>query len=477
MAVGPLRSTVEVSETGRREGGGGNAMSSGEIPTIPRDGQWVVTKLGLITERARRDPKCKFSTLAYLLNEGYLLACFRELKVNKAPGIDGVTVRQYEENLYENIMDLASRLKRKQYRPQPGRRAYIPKDNKSKRPLGIPVVEDKIVQMGIKKILESIYEVDFRDISYGFRLKRSHHDALEIVDKAIMREPVNYIVDMDIEKFFDSVDHRWMMECLKQRISDPSFLRLIARFLKAGIIEEGNYMETDKGTPQGGIVSPVLANIYLHYVLDLWYEKQVKKETQGYTQMIRYADDFIVCFENKDEAEGFGIKLRERLAKFGLRISEEKSRTIAYGRKAWQQAKEQGGKPATFDFLGFTHYCATTRKGRFRAGRQTSRKKLTQKLKAMNQWLKDIRNQVSLKEWWKTLRQKLIGHYRYYGISGNAERLEAYYYRTVRLAFKWINRRSQKKSMTRDFFFKKYLSWNPLPVPKIYHRTYTLHVA
>jgi len=451
-------------------------MSSGEISTIHRDGQWVLTKLGLITERVRRDSKCKFSTLAYLLNEGFLLACFRELKVNKAPGIDGVTVRQYEENLYENIMDLVSRLKIKRYRPQPARRAYIPKDEKSMRPLGIPVVEDKIVQMGMKKILEAIYEVDFRDVSHGFRPGRSCHDALEIVDKAIMREPVNYIVDMDVEKFFDSVDHQWMMECLKQRISDPNFLRLIVLFLKAGIMVEGSYRETDKGTPQGGVVSPVLANIYLHYVLDLWYEKQVKKETRGYTQMIRYADDFIVCFEHKEEAEAFGDKLRERLAKFDLRISEAKSRTIAYGREAWRQAKEQGGKPATFDFLGFTHYCATTRKGKFRAGRRTSRKKFTQKLKAMNQWLKEIRNQLPLEVWWKTLRQKLVGHYQYYGISGNADKLSAYYHRTVQLAFRWINERSQKKSMTREYF-NNYLTWNPLPVPKIYHKTYTLIVT
>jgi RNA-directed DNA polymerase len=451
-------------------------MSPDETSTIPRDGQWVHTKLGLITERARRDPKCKFSTLAYLLNEGFLLACFRELKVNKAPGIDGVTVRQYEENLYENVMDLVSRLKSKKFRPQPARRAYIPKDEKSKRPLGILVVEDKIVQMGMKKILEAIYEADFRDVSYGFRPGRSCHDALEVVDKAIMREPVNYIVDMDIEKYFDSVEHRWMMECLKQRINDPSFLRLITRFLKAGIMEEGNYMETDRGTQQGGIVSPVLANIYLHYVLDLWYEKKVKKERRGYTKMIRYADDFIVCFENKEEAEAFGIKLRERLAKFGLRISETKSRTIAFGRKTWQQAKEQGGKPATFDFLGFTHYCTTTRKGRFRAGRQTSRKKFAQKLKVMNLWLKEIRNEIPLEEWWRTLRKKLVGHYQYYGISGNMDRVRAYYRRTELLAFKWINRRSQKKSMTWGFF-RKYLSWNPLPVPKIYHRTYTLSVA
>jgi retron-type reverse transcriptase len=344
-------------------------MSSEETATVHRNGQWVKTKLGLITERAGRDPKCRFSTLAYLLNEGYLLACFRELKLNKAPGIDGVTVRQYEENLYENITDLVARLKARKYRPQPVRRVYIPKDEKSKRPLGIPIVEDKIVQMGIKKILEAIYEVDFRDISHGFRPKRSCHDALDVVDKAIMTRPVNYIVDMDIEKFFDTVDHRWMMECLKQRISDPNLLKLIARFLKAGVMEEGKYMETDKGTPQGGVISPVLANIYLHYVLDLWYEKRV-----------------------------------------------------------------------------------------------------------MNEWLKEVRNQMPLKAWWQVLRQKLTGHYRYYGISGNTYGLLSYYHETVRLAHKWVNRRSQKKSF--DWArYRRYLQWNPLPEPKIYHRTYTSFVA
>ncbi len=266
-------------------------MSSKETPAIHRDGAWVKTKLELITHRARRDPKCKFTTIAYLLNEGFLTECFTELKRDKAPGIDGVTVKEYEKDLAENVMDLVERLKGKRYRPQPVRRVYIPKDGKGLRPLGIPTVEDKIVQMGIKRILEAIWEVDFVDVSYGFRPNRSCHDALEVIDKTIMTKPVNHVVDMDIEKFFDTVDHKWMMEGLGQRIADPSFLRLIARFLKAGVMDEGKYMDVEKGTPQGGVISPVLANIYLHYILDLWFERKIKKEMKGFVQLTRYADD------------------------------------------------------------------------------------------------------------------------------------------------------------------------------------------
>lgn len=449
-------------------------MSLDETPAIHRDGAWVETKLGLITQRARRDPKCKFTTLAYLLNEGFLRDCFWELKKNKAPGIDGVTVREYEVKLEENLKELVTRLKGKKYRPQPVRRTYIPKDGKGLRPLGIPTVEDKIVQMGIKKILEAIYEQDFMELSYGFRPGRNCHDALDRVDKIIMTKPVNYVVDMDIEKFFDTVDHKWMTECLRERIADPSFLSLIVRFLKAGIMEEGKYQETEEGTPQGGIISPVLANIYLHYILDLWLEKKIKKEFKGYAGLTRYADDFIVCLESEEEAKAFGEKLRERLGKFGLKVSEEKSRVIEFGRKAWQKGKETGIKASTFNFLGFTHYCDKTRKDGFKVGRKTSGKKMKTKLKAMNQWLKSIRNAVELKEWWKTLKQKLTGHYRYYGMSGNMKELRVYYSRTASLAYKWMNRRSQKKSMNMERYRRLINEWNPLPKPKIYHLTYTL---
>ena len=249
------------------------------------------TKLWSITLRAREDPTCKFTSLAHLLTADFLKECFRELKKDKAPGIDGVTWRKYEENLDENTEDLVTRLIAKQYRPQPVKRAYIPKSNGERRALGIPALEDKIVQLAIKKILEAIFEEDFCDVSYGFRPNRSCHDALDMVDMIIMTKPVNSVVDMDIVKFFDTVDHECLMECLKQRVVDPSLLRIIARCLKSGVMEEGKYLETDKGTPQGGILSPILANIYLQYVLDLWFEKEVKEQLKGFAQLIRYADD------------------------------------------------------------------------------------------------------------------------------------------------------------------------------------------
>ena len=433
----------------------------------------MVTKLESLTLRAREDSKCKFTALAHLLSEDFLRECFRELKRDKASGIDGVTVQEYEVNLEENLKDLVGRMKVKRYRPQPVRRVYIPKSDGSKRGLGIPVVEDKIVQMGIKKILEAIFEVDFMDVSFGFRPNRSCHGALDVLDKTIMTKPINYIVDVDIEKFFDTIDHGWLMRCLRERIIDTSFLRLIVRFLKAGVMEEGKYLEVDRGTPQGGVISPILANIYLHYNLDLWFEKVVKKQLTGYAQLVRYCDDFIVCFQSGNEAKAFEEMLKERLGKFGLKIAEGKSRVIGFGRNEWEKARREGGKVATFDFLGLTHYCDKTRRGKFKLGRKTSSKKFRQKMKAVNQWLKRVRNQVTLVEWWKVYRLKLLGHYRYYGISGNMSALRKFYGETSALAFKWINRRSQKKSFTYAQYcnFKKY---NPLPEPKIYHLTYTL---
>jgi group II intron reverse transcriptase/maturase len=288
-----------------------------------------------------------------------------------------------------------------------------------------------------------------------------------------MTKPINYVVDMDIEKFFDTVDHKWLIEALKQRIADPNFLRLIVRFLKAGVMEEGKYIETDKGTPQGGVISPILANIYLHYILDKWFEEKVKPQLKGYAEMVRYADDFVVCFQSEREAKEFAEALKERLGRYGLKVSESKSKIIEFGRYAWQRAQQQGKRLETFDFLGFTHYSDRTRRGKFKLGRKTSRKKLWQKVKAMNQWLKKMRNLLPLNEWWKILGVKLVGHYRYYGISGNLQSLRMFYTEASKLAYKWINRRSQKKSFTYGQYcrFKEH---NPLPRPKIYHLTYTL---
>jgi group II intron reverse transcriptase/maturase len=314
----------------------------------------------IIALKAKENPNCKFTSLIHLLTEDFLKECFRELKKNKSPGIDGITVNEYEEKLDENIADLVARLKTKQYKPKPAKRVFIPKPNGDKRPLGIPAVEDKIVQMAIKKILEAIFEQDFMDTSYGFRPNRGCHDALSQIDKIIMKYPVNFIVDMDSSKFFDTVNHKYLMEFLKNRIVDTSLLQLISRFLKSGIMEEGVYSETDQGTPQGGILSPVLANVYLHYVLDSWFETEVIPQLNGFASFVRYADDFVVCFENEKEARIFGVALRQRMNKFGLTISEEKSKIIEFGRFTCQMAKKYGFKCETFDFLGFTPFCDKT---------------------------------------------------------------------------------------------------------------------
>lgn len=438
-----------------------------------RTGERMSTKLASLTQRAKRNPKYKFISLMHLFTEDFLEECLEELETNKASGIDGVTVEEYKTDKEKNIKELLVRMRAWKYRPKPSRRVYIPKTDGGKRGLGIPSVEDKIVQMGIKKILEAVYEQDFCDVSYGFRPGRNAHNALEALDKAIMTKPTNYIVDMDIEKFFDTINHEWLGKCLKQRISDSNFLRLISRFLKAGVVEEGSFIETETGTPQGGIVSPILANIYLHYILDLWFEKIFKKQMKGFAQIVRYADDFVVCFQAEREAQAFGVQLHQRLGKFGLKVSEKKARIMEFGRYALEKARKENKKVSTFDFLGFTHYCGRSRAGKFKLGRKTRRMSFRQKIKGINLWLKGVRNLVELKQWWKILGQKLTGHYNYYGIGGNMRQINIFYRKCVELAYKWVNRRSQKKSYNWEQY-NRLLKYNPLPKPKIYHLTYAL---
>ena len=431
------------------------------------------TKLALISERARKEPKLRFTSLAHLLNERFLKECYYSLDRDRASGIDGVSWKEYGKELDENLNNLVARMKAKRYKPLPAKRVYIPKNEHEKRPLGLPALEDKIVQKGIARILEAIYEADFLDCSYGFRPARNCHQAINAVDKTIMTKPINYVIEADIKGYFDNVSHKWMMEFLQVRVNDPSFLLLIRRFLKAGYFEAGRIVVTEQGTPQGGNLSPILSNIFLHYVLDLWFEKKIRPHARGACYLVRYADDFLCMVKHASDAEYIEHALRERFTRFNLELHPEKTRVISFGRFERQHAKRQQRRANTFDFLGFTQYCETSRKGKFIVGRKTSRKKFRMKCKELNNWLRKIRSFKKAKEWWPVLRAKLRGHYQYYGVSGNMRSLQRYYRVTLRMTVKWLNRRSQRKSFNRASF-EKYLEHYPLPEPRIVHNLYTL---
>ena len=430
-------------------------------------------KLEQIANKAKQDKKLKFTSLIHHINEENLALCYRELKRNKACGIDGQTVEAYGDNLEDNLKQLVVLLKTKKYLPKPVKRVYIPKPGKKdeKRGLGIPSVEDKIVQIMLKKILESIYEADFLKVSFGFRPTLNCHDAVKALNTAVMRKPINCIVEVDIRKFFDNVNHYWLQRCLEERVKDRNLLWLIRKFLKAGYVEEGRIVATEVGCPQGGNLSPLLANIYLHYILDLWFEKQVKPQAKDHMELIRYCDDFVVCCKSENDAKQFLEMLQTRLEKFGLAISADKTKILKFGRQVWKQTQRCDKKVETFDFLGFTHYCGKSRHGYFVMGHKTSRKTLSRKLKEIKEWLKAIRNKIRLKEWWPTLKSKLTGHYNYFGISGNYRCLNKFYYLVCLMVFKWINRRSQKKSMTFEVY-NNYLKYNPLPIPRISYALY-----
>ncbi len=430
-------------------------------------------KLSLIAECAKENSGFQFMTLAYLLDKEFLKDCFYKLNRNKAVGIDNVTWADYNEKVDENLENLITRLKRKSFKPIPAKRVYIPKNEKEKRPLGISALENKIVEKGIKYILEAIYEQDFYDCSYGFRPKKDCHQALKKVNQLVMSRPVNHIVEADIRKFFDKVSHEELIKFIRIRIRDTSLLILIEKFLKAGYIDDDLLVRTDEGTPQGSILSPILANIFLHYVLDEWFEKVVKQHANGFCELVRYADDFICVTQKAEDAKQIEMALKNRFGKYGLETHPTKSRRISFGRYERKNAENQNRRPNTFDFLGFTHYCDKTRKGKFKLGRKTSRKKFTTKCKEMNLWLKKIRNKEKTKEWWKTLRSKLNGHFQYYGVSGNYREIESYYKETMRLLHKWLNRRSQKRKMNWENF-NRYITHYPLPCPQIRHNFYTL---
>ena len=435
----------------------------------------TATKLTLIAKRSQQKPQEKFTSLAHLLNEEYLIDCYKELKRHKAAGIDGKHKEDYtDETIKQEITETVAKMKARKYRPKPVKRVYIKKANGQQRPLGIPAVIDKVVQLGIKKILEAIYEPHFLNVSYGFRPNRNCHQAIKTLYRAVMTKPANWIIDADIKGFFDNVDHQWLIECLNQKIADSRFRTLVIKFLKAGVIEQGKYYDVEQGTPQGGVLSPMLANIYLHYILDLWFEKVEKEQIKGYTELIRYADDFIITASTREEAQQILQDLKARLQKFNLELSKDKTRLIEFGRYAKENSQRKGKrKPETFSFLGFTYYCSKSRKGNFLLKAKTSRKKQNKKLKEMNQWLKAVRNMLKGKDIWKVLSSKLQGHYNYYGISGNFRSIQEYYYQVQQMLFKWLNRRSQKQSFNwQEFaaYHKRY----PLPKPALVYNLYDL---
>lgn len=429
-------------------------------------------KISLIAEHAKRDKAMRFTSLAHLLNKPFLCRCFNSLNRNKALGQDKVSWYDYAEHLDENLDSLVERLKRKSYRPVPARRVYIPKGDGKFRPLGISAMENKIVERAITQILQGIYEQDFSAMSFGFRPERSCHHALKVLNDLIMFYPVNHIVEADIAGFFDNVSHEIMMKALEVRVADSSLLHLIEKFLKAGYIDEGLLVRSDNGTPQGSILSPILSNIFLHYVLDDWFEETVKTHVKGFCEIVRYADDFVCVAQYEDDAQMIEKAIKNRFNRFKLDIHPEKSKRFSFGRFEPENAQRQKRKPNTFVFLGFTHFCDRTRNGSFKLGRRTSKKKFGTKCKDMNQWLKEVRNQKKTKEWWETLASKLRGHYQYYGVSGNYQAIATFYYQVKGMLHKWLNRRSQKKKMSWEKL-KEYLRHYPLPTPSIKHNFYT----
>jgi len=438
-----------------------------ETLAVHGSGEPVATKLHRIAEKACKELGFKFTSLYHLMNEELLRGCFQRLRKDAAAGIDKMTKEMYAENLETNLASLVERLQRMAYIPQAVRRKYIPKPGRTKqRPLGIPCFEDKLVQAGLVRILESIYEQDFIEDSYGFRPARSCHDALKTLSLTMEHKPINHIVEADIKGFFDNVNQEWLLKFLAHRIGDKRIQRMVKRILKAGVAEDGSVTVSDDGTPQGGVISPLLANIYLHYALDLWFEKIYRRSCTGYARLIRYADDFVVCFQYKADAERFRVELGQRLGKFSLEVEPTKTKVMEFGRFAVQNAKKRGERAETFDFLGLTHYCGTRRNGTgFRMKRVTARKKYVAKLRIFKEWLKEARTLKTM-EIWKTVSSKLRGHFNYYGVTDNYRGLMRFDQAVKKLLFKWLNRRGKRSCLNWEEFNKMLMRF-PLPKPRI----------
>lgn len=421
-----------------------------------------------VREAARRDKKQKFTALLHHVTIELLKGSYASLKRKAAPGVDGVTWEQYGEGLEEKLRDLHDRVHRGAYRAQPSRRTYIPKADGRQRPLGIAAVEDKIVQQAVVTVLNEIYEEDFLGFSYGSRPGRSQHKALDAVAVGLRRKKVNWVLDLDVRGFYDNVSHEWLEKFVEHRIADRRILRLIQKWLKAGVSEEGEWKETKVGTPQGAVVSPLLANIYLHYVFDLWVNQWRRKRAHGDMIVVRYADDAVLGFESRADAEAFLEQLRERMGKFGLELHPEKTRLIEFGRFAEDNRKRRGeGKPETFDYLGFTHICGKTWKGGwYTVKRRTVTKRLRSKLREIRQELRK-RWHERVADTGNWLRSVVQGYFRYHAVPGNFAALRTFRREVARAWLAALRRRSQRHRLPWERFGSILDRW--LPPPRILH--------
>ena len=406
-----------------------------------------------VREAAKKDGKLKFTALLHHVTIDLLRDSYGSLKRQAAPGVDGVTWEEYGRNVEVRLADLHGRIHRGAYRAQPSRRVWIPKADGRQRPLGIAALEDKVVQHAVGMVLNQIWEEDFLGFSYGFRPGRGQQDALDALWVGIMRKKVNWILDLDIRSFFDKLQHDWLVRFVEHRIEDQRIVRLIQKWLKAGVMEQGQWSETKEGSPQGSVISPVLANLYLHYVLDLWVDQWRKKQAHGDVMIVRYADDAVLGFEQREEADRFLEQLRERLQKFGLELHPEKTRLIEFGRYAAERRKRRGeGKPETFNFLGFTHICGTNHKtGNFAVHRRTNGNRMAAKLKDIRRTLRRrMHGRVSGTVKW--LQQVVGGYFQYHAIPGNWARIQAFRNEVQRIWFQALRRRSQRARLTWERF-------------------------
>jgi len=454
---------VEPAE-GRSEAKGKSAVRNA-LPT--QDGEGALTFLQRMGERAKQKPKEKWTTLLSHIKVPLLKEAYRRLRKNAAAGVDEVTWAEYGERLDERLVDLQDRIHRGSYHPQPVRRVLIPKGDGKTRPLGIPAVEDKVVQQAARMILEPIYEAEFMGFSYGFRPKRSQHDALDALAEAIARR-VNWVLDADIRSFFDTIDHGHLQRFIEHRIGDTRMIRLLMKWVKAGVMEEGKLHEVTEGSPQGAVISPLLSNIYLHYVLDLWVNQWRKKQAHGEVYVVRWADDFVIGVQREQDATALRKALAERLEQFGLELHPDKTRVIQFGRFAREDRETQGlGKPETFEFLGFTHIAGASRLGKFQLKRRTSRKKRRAKLARLKEECEWRRHRpiVDQHTW---LSSVLTGHYRYYAVPTNLWGLEQF-----RECIRWMwHRALQRRSQRGRWNRKKHAAFDvrfPLPRPFIHH--------